>query len=273
MQVSGSPVTQRDILNATKIVLYYSNDILEKSLPDLGAYISLGITVVNVIMTFPPILLIDVRIIFSCGPRHLYKTLQKLGRRKLLLISTIGQLISLVFLGYGLNSGKSTISSISILTFVMWVFSADWRIKAKPEASRSFAFGLGPIPFVIIPEVSPAHVGYVLTTSGVMTKQFFRLYLLSLLLLFHSTVSTTLATFYFIKKLSFESGIANFTVGLAFLPVRNFLSGGDMYKEGQVFYAFVAVFSAAAFWLFSAYKPGNIGLWSFDLHKSGGLVY
>ena len=65
MQVSGSPVTQRDILNATKIVLYYSNDILEKSLPDLGAYISLGITVVNVIMTFPPILLIDVRIIFS----------------------------------------------------------------------------------------------------------------------------------------------------------------------------------------------------------------
>ena len=61
MQVSGSPVTQRDILNATKIVLYYSNDILEKSLPDLGAYISLGITVVNVIMTFPPIILIEVR--------------------------------------------------------------------------------------------------------------------------------------------------------------------------------------------------------------------
>lgn len=33
-----------------------------------------------------------------------------------------------------------------------------------------------------------------------------------------------------------------------------------MYKEGQVFYAFVGVFSAAAFWLFSVYKPGNIGL-------------
>lgn len=42
-------------------VLYYSNDILSKSLPGLGPYVSLGITVVNVIMTFPPIILIEVR--------------------------------------------------------------------------------------------------------------------------------------------------------------------------------------------------------------------
>jgi hypothetical protein len=32
-----------------------------------------------------------------------------------------------------------------------------------------------------------------------------------------------------------------------------------MYKEGQVFYAFVVIFSAAAAWLFSVYKPG-VGL-------------
>lgn len=42
------------------LVLYYSNEILSKSLPDLGPYVSLGITVVNVIMTFPPIILIEV---------------------------------------------------------------------------------------------------------------------------------------------------------------------------------------------------------------------
>lgn len=48
------------MLNFIEKVLYYSNDILAKSLPDLGAYISVGITIVNVIMTFPPILLIDV---------------------------------------------------------------------------------------------------------------------------------------------------------------------------------------------------------------------
>ncbi|KAF8197389.1 general substrate transporter [Pholiota molesta] len=177
-------------VSGVNAVLYYSNDILAKSLPNLGAYISVGITIVNVIMTFPPMLLID-----------------KLGRRKLLFISTAGQLLSLLFLAYGLNSGASTVSSISILTFVM-----------------SFAFGLGPVPFVIIPEVSPLHAVSAL-----------------------SSVALSL------------NWIANFVVGLAFLPIRNFLSGGDMYKEGQVFYAFVVIFSAAAAWLFSVYKPG-VGL-------------
>ena len=42
------------------LVLYYSNDILAKALPDLGPYVSLGITIVNVFMTFPPIFLIEV---------------------------------------------------------------------------------------------------------------------------------------------------------------------------------------------------------------------
>lgn len=42
-------------------VLYYSNDILSKSLPELAAYVSLGVTVVNFLMTFPPIFLIEVR--------------------------------------------------------------------------------------------------------------------------------------------------------------------------------------------------------------------
>ena len=44
-------------------MLYYSNDILSKALPDMGPYISLGITIVNVMMTFPPIFLIEVCII------------------------------------------------------------------------------------------------------------------------------------------------------------------------------------------------------------------
>lgn len=42
-------------------MLYYSNDILSKSLPDFAPYVSLGITIVNVLMTFPPIILIEVR--------------------------------------------------------------------------------------------------------------------------------------------------------------------------------------------------------------------
>ena len=42
-------------------VLYYSNNILSKALPDLGPYVSLGITIVNFFMTAAPIFLIDVR--------------------------------------------------------------------------------------------------------------------------------------------------------------------------------------------------------------------
>jgi hypothetical protein len=43
-----------------QVVLYYSNNILSKSLPGLGPYVSLGVTIVNVVMTFPPILLVEV---------------------------------------------------------------------------------------------------------------------------------------------------------------------------------------------------------------------
>ncbi|KAF8964121.1 general substrate transporter [Flammula alnicola] len=190
MIVSSAMLAQQ--ISGINAVLYYSNDILAKSLPELGAYISLGVTVINVIMTFPPIILIE-----------------KLGRRRLLFISTVGQLVSLAFIGYSLDSGASTVASIAILIFVM-----------------SFAVGLGPIPFVIIPEVSPAYAVSALSSVALSIN-------------------------------CKSSRIANFIVGLAFLPIRNLLSGGDMYKEGQVFYVFIAIFSAAAVWLFSVYKTSS----------------
>jgi len=167
-------------------VLYYSNDILAKSLPEFGAHISLGITVVNVIMTFPPIFLI-----------------QRLGKRYLLLISSLGALLSLLVLGYSLDSGATTLSSIAIVIFIM-----------------SFATGLGPIPFVMIPEVSSPS-----TVSAL------------------SSVALSL------------NWITNFFVALIFLPIRNFLSGGDQYKEGLVFYVFAVIFALAAFLLFKVYRP------------------
>jgi hypothetical protein len=93
-------------------------------LPEFGPYVSLGITIVNVLMTFPPILLIE-----------------RMGRRQLLTLSTLGAISSLVLVGLGLNTSIVTLSSVAILTFV-----------------TSFAIGLGPVPFVMIPEVSPYHV-------------------------------------------------------------------------------------------------------------------
>ncbi|CAK5279489.1 unnamed protein product [Mycena citricolor] len=161
-------------LSGINAVLYYSNEILSKSLPDLGPYVSLGITVVNVLMTFPPIILIE-----------------RVGRRRLLALSTIGGITSLILVGFGLNSGLVTLASIAILTFV-----------------TSFAIGLGPVPFVLVPEVSPYHAVSAL-----------------------SSIALSL------------NWIVNFLVGLVFLPLRNLLSQGDPSKEGRVFYLFaIALF-------------------------------
>ncbi|KAH0584098.1 hypothetical protein H2248_009670 [Termitomyces sp. 'cryptogamus'] len=166
-------------------VLYYSNAILSKALPDLGPYVSLGITVVNVLMTFPPIVLIE-----------------RVGRRRLLAVSSMGALISLSAVGFGLDTGRVTLSSFAILTFVM-----------------SFAVGLGPIPFVMIPEVSPPHA-----VSSL------------------SAVALSL------------NWIINFAVGLVFLPLRRILSGGDVSKEGRVFYVFGVVLFVLIFILSRMYK-------------------
>lgn len=172
-------------LSGINAVLYYSNDILAKSIPHFGPYISLGITVINVIMTFPPILLIE-----------------RMGTKPLLKISVSGILVSLFAVGWGLNSGASVLSSVAIITFVM-----------------SFAMGLGPIPFVMLPEVSPPHA-----VSSL------------------SSIALSL------------NWIVNFCVGLMFLPLRNYISGGDMLKEGRVFYIFVVVLSVSTFFLFRLYK-------------------
>ncbi|KAJ7771781.1 general substrate transporter [Mycena metata] len=166
-------------------VLYYSNDILSKALPEFGPYVSLGITVVNVIMTFPPIFLIE-----------------RMGRRQLLTLSTLGALISLILVGLGLNNGFVTLSSIAILTFVM-----------------SFAIGLGPIPFVMIPEVSPYHAVSAMSAISL--------------------------------GLNWSS---NFLVGLVFLPLRNFLADGDATKEGRVFYIFAILLFSSMFSLSRVYR-------------------
>ncbi len=102
-------------------MLYYSNNILSKTLPDLGPYVSLAITFVNTIMTFPPIFLIEV-LILKYSKIHVVLMIiffQKLGRKRLLQISVLGSIISLLTLGYGLNTGTSSMSSVSIIVFVM----------------------------------------------------------------------------------------------------------------------------------------------------------
>jgi len=172
-------------ISGINAVLYYSNDILSKALPAHGPYLSLGITVVNVLMTFPPIILIE-----------------RMGRKQLLFLSIGGALFSLFLLGFGLNSGWVTVSSVTIMTFVM-----------------SFAIGLGPVPFVMISEVSPPRAVSAL-----------------------STVALSL------------NWIVNFLVGLLFLPLRNLLSGGERFHEGRVFYLFGLLLLSSSFVLSRVYR-------------------
>jgi sugar porter (SP) family MFS transporter len=102
-------------------VMYFSNDILSKAFPSSASFVSLGIAVLNVAMTFAPVFLIE-----------------RLGRRTMLLASIFGGFASAIVLGYGLNGNYGLLSTIGILAFVAF-----------------FAIGQGPIPFVIIPEIAP----------------------------------------------------------------------------------------------------------------------
>ncbi|KAG2075925.1 general substrate transporter [Suillus decipiens] len=172
-------------ISGINAVLYYSNDILSKSLPELASYVSLAITIVNFFMTFPPIFLIE-----------------RVGRKQLIQISVAGALLSHLAVGYGLNNGLVTLSSIAITTFVM-----------------SFAFGLGPVPFVIIPEVAPPRAVSAISSVGL--------------------------------SLNWSS---NFVIGLIFLPLRNFLANGDPMKEGRIFYLFAAALLCSTLWFSKLYR-------------------
>lgn len=53
-------VVDRGFLTGVNAILYYSNSILGRSFPTLGPYVSLAITLVNMLMTVPAIFLINV---------------------------------------------------------------------------------------------------------------------------------------------------------------------------------------------------------------------
>jgi len=52
----------------------------------------------------------------------------------------------------------------------------------------------------------------------------------------------------------YDKGICNFIVGLSFLPLRNFLSGGEAEYEGRVFYLFGSLLLVSYLVLYRLYK-------------------
>ena len=51
-----------------------------------------------------------------------------------------------------------------------------------------------------------------------------------------------------------DKGVCNFIVGLSFLPLRNFLSGGEADYEGRVFYLFGFLLLVSYLVLYRLYK-------------------
>ncbi|KAH8087986.1 general substrate transporter [Filobasidium floriforme] len=119
-------------------VLFYSTPVLKPIIPDQAGLIGIGIAVLNALMTFPPMFLVD-----------------RIGRIPILLTSLGGMILSSILLAHGLNTHNQTLSAVPLLLFV-----------------ASFAIGLGPIPFLLVselvpPEAVPATSSIALSSSWV----------------------------------------------------------------------------------------------------------
>ncbi|WFC99884.1 hypothetical protein MYAM1_002630 [Malassezia yamatoensis] len=105
-------------------ILYYSTGVLSKVMPDIASYIGLLITIVNGLLTFPPIALISE---------------SRLGRKTLMVGSATGM------------GGFCGILAVSL-----WTASPWGSALAIMCVIACFSMGLGPVPFVILPEVLPS---------------------------------------------------------------------------------------------------------------------
>lgn len=114
-------------LSGINFVLYYAPEILERAGLASGEslFSSISIGVINLIFTFVGISLID-----------------KLGRKQLMYIGSIGYIISLAMVGWCFYSGAS---SVLLLTFIL-IFIA------------SHAVGQGAVIWVFISEIFPNKV-------------------------------------------------------------------------------------------------------------------
>ncbi|CAG8592778.1 145_t:CDS:2 [Paraglomus occultum] len=151
-------ITQQ--LSGINAVIYYSATILSKILPTSNNMITVFISIVNTIMT-----------VISAG------LIDKAGRRKLLLLSISSMSITSALLALGITCNIGILSAISIIAYV-----------------ATFAIGLGPIPFLITPEVVDTRA--VATAGGLGLA---------------------------------VNWIMNFIVAAAFLEIREFVGGNVFY--------------------------------------------
>ena len=120
LSTTGVMVIQQ--ITGINAIVFYGVSILSASMPEYSKQVNCLISVINLAVTS------------SVAP-----TIDRFGRRPLLLGSVTGMIISSALLSLGLIFNWPFLSSISATLFV-----------------ATFAAGLGPIPFLIISELSPA---------------------------------------------------------------------------------------------------------------------
>lgn len=179
-------------LGGVNAVLYFSTGIMSaffeggENADEIARTISVGITVVNALMTFPPIFLVSEK---------------RCGRKKLLLFSSAVTVLSSFVLGLCLETGLSNIlAAACIIIFVM-----------------GFAVGLGPVPFLILPELVPPHAAALAGSVGLSINW-----------------------------------LSNIILASSFLPLRNLLGLLDGSKGGLVFWIFTII-NATTFHLVNKY--------------------
>ncbi|CEP15010.1 hypothetical protein [Parasitella parasitica] len=147
-------------LSGINAVIFYSTSILSTVFPDSSGVITVYISIVNLIVTTISAALMD-----------------KVGRRSLFLVSASLMASMSMLLGWGISNASDKTSVVAILGFV-----------------ASFAIGIGPIPFLMIPEL--------VETPAVS-----------------SACSIGLAS----------NMISNFAVSTAFLQLQNYIGHGQVF--------------------------------------------
>jgi sugar porter (SP) family MFS transporter len=147
-------------------VIYYSTSIMSSIFPNSSGMITVYISVVNIVFTGLSAYLMD-----------------KAGRRTLFLLSTASMTVTAFLLGWSIEHNQNVVSVIAILGYV-----------------ATFALGLGPIPFLMVPEL--------VDTPAVS-----------------SACSIALAT----------NMISNFLVSAGFLSLRNLMGQGQVFYLFGIF--------------------------------------
>ncbi|KXN68639.1 general substrate transporter [Conidiobolus coronatus NRRL 28638] len=150
-------------------IMYFSTDILTPAFPSTAKYITLLINVVQLIVALVSAPYVD-----------------KLGRRSLLIASGVLMTVSNILFGLASNAESPYLSALTIFC-----------------ATGTFSLGLGPLPFILLPEMFDTPSVSSASTLALPTNLFF-----------------------------------NFLVGLVFLPLKTLLGGENNTYSGNVFILF-----------------------------------